>query len=341
MGMNVSDWSKCVRGCYMGGLIRKHSCGESRLACIDCAGQICPSCMVQCPVGNRCPQCASRFSSHVLDVKKVVAIRTFAAACVVGALFGWWESLGAGAGIFGWFLLYFVGLLVGKVLHKIAAHKMGRKIVTCVICGLIVGAALPMHAQLLRAFDLNQSRAGCADDQPEATAGAAQAESTPPPLRIKGNQSSEPGIKSKNDKWQAFSTAFGALQQSTSNICLVKVPITESDVTENIWVAVSKIDGDTVTGTVYGQPKALASTQFGAPVQFKGGMVEDWKVVEKAKATADTNATADVADTRRSLTTTYYLMSFVWEIIAFILFSVGVLTPFFGWTPALRGLFRY
>lgn len=37
-----------------------HSCGDSRLQCVDCAGQVCPQCALPCPVGNRCRTCGTR-----------------------------------------------------------------------------------------------------------------------------------------------------------------------------------------------------------------------------------------------------------------------------------------
>lgn len=46
---------------------------------------------------------------------------------------------GGGLGWFGFLVPYFVGTLLGKLVHRIAGFKLGKKIVTTIVVGLIVG----------------------------------------------------------------------------------------------------------------------------------------------------------------------------------------------------------
>lgn len=95
--------------------------------------------MVQCAVGSRCPACAGKFQSHAVKTTPWILIRTALAAAVLGVIFGI-ASPGFG---FGWGLIatYVIGVVVGKGLHRIAAYKMGAKIVTTVAVSLFVGFA--------------------------------------------------------------------------------------------------------------------------------------------------------------------------------------------------------
>jgi len=96
--------------------------------------------MVICPVGNRCKACADKTASHSVKVTPEVLLRTGAATLVVGALFGF--SLGSlpGIGLYSWIIVYFIGVFVGNVLHKISGYKLGKTISSVVLGCLVAGA---------------------------------------------------------------------------------------------------------------------------------------------------------------------------------------------------------
>ena len=119
----------------------QHSCGDSRLSCVECETQVCPKCMVQCPVGNRCKKCAAKTESHVLRVTPAVATRTFVASAFAGYGFAYVSPF-LGGWFYSWIIVYFLGALIGNVLHKVASYKMGTAIVSIVVGGLIVGSVL-------------------------------------------------------------------------------------------------------------------------------------------------------------------------------------------------------
>lgn len=49
---------------------------DTRLSCVDCSQPVCPGCMVQCAVGQRCPKCTGKFTSHVAKSAKFSLTKT-------------------------------------------------------------------------------------------------------------------------------------------------------------------------------------------------------------------------------------------------------------------------
>lgn len=107
-------------------LNKPHDCGESRLTCSDCSAQICPSCFVQCAVGNRCKKCASRFTSHVLQVSKLHVAKASAVASVAGFAFGFLMNIVGTCGLLPLILSFGAGVLCGRLTHKAASYKLGK-----------------------------------------------------------------------------------------------------------------------------------------------------------------------------------------------------------------------
>src|SRR5688572_23256609 len=48
-----------------------HVCGDSLLRCVDCSQQVCPQCMVPCPVGNRCRPCAGKKPEGAVSARQL------------------------------------------------------------------------------------------------------------------------------------------------------------------------------------------------------------------------------------------------------------------------------
>ncbi|RTL44619.1 MAG: hypothetical protein EKK48_05040 [Candidatus Melainabacteria bacterium] len=123
-------------------ILSKHDHSDSRLRCQDCSETICPKCMVQCAVGARCKSCAGRFTSHVVQASPAIMIRTGLSALAVGFLFGSAQVYMLGMSFYSWLILAAVGLGVSRILHRIAAYKIGTKIALAVVAGLVIGLIL-------------------------------------------------------------------------------------------------------------------------------------------------------------------------------------------------------
>src|SRR6478735_2584109 len=84
----------------------RHPQVETALRCGRCGTLICPRCLVQSPVGSRCPDCANLRTLPMLEVTPVFLARGIAAAVAAGGVIGViWGSLGA-RGFVGFFLIF-------------------------------------------------------------------------------------------------------------------------------------------------------------------------------------------------------------------------------------------
>lgn len=130
-----------------------HSCRDSALKCVDCNGQVCPKCFVQCAVGNRCKKCASRFTSHVLLISPKVLAKLSAASVLLGIAWGYIQPHLEIMGIYGYVIQFFAAAFLGKLLHKAASYKLGAKVTTVAALALIVGLAIgPSRDTVLNAI---------------------------------------------------------------------------------------------------------------------------------------------------------------------------------------------
>ncbi|MBX9670091.1 MAG: hypothetical protein K2X93_21000, partial [Candidatus Obscuribacterales bacterium] len=127
----------------------KHDHSDSRLSCIDCSEPICAKCMVQCPVGFRCQKCVSKFKSHLIVISPWIITRTALVCLVIGHVYGWVSPRDGFGLMLNFVIQFFVGALLGKLIHKVAAHKLGPVIVLTVIIGMAVGMIFsPLGAYL-------------------------------------------------------------------------------------------------------------------------------------------------------------------------------------------------
>jgi hypothetical protein len=132
-----------------------HSCGDSALKCVDCSGQVCPKCFVQCAVGNRCKKCASRFTSHVLKASPALLVRVGLSMAAVGVAYGFAARhlVYMPLGIYGYAIEFFVFMALGKVMHRVASYKMGAKVMGAAFLGLLLGLAIgPFRALVIAAL---------------------------------------------------------------------------------------------------------------------------------------------------------------------------------------------
>lgn len=133
-----------------------HSCRDSALKCVDCNGQVCPKCFVQCEVGNRCKKCASRFTSHVLLTSPKVLAKLSVAGVLLGVAWGFVQPHLAIMGMYGYFIQFFAAVFLGKLLHRAASYKLGPKVTAVALLALIIGLAIgPSRDMLLTSIQLS------------------------------------------------------------------------------------------------------------------------------------------------------------------------------------------
>lgn len=112
------------------------------LRCGRCDTPICPRCLVQTPVGARCPTCANVRRIPTLDVKPVFLARGFAAAVAAGIAVGGFRGLatgGRGGGIAGFFIIFValgIGWAIGEAVSLATNRKLGPALQACAIFGV-------------------------------------------------------------------------------------------------------------------------------------------------------------------------------------------------------------
>ncbi len=101
----------------------RHPDIETDLRCGKCLQPICPKCVVQTPVGARCPKCAALKKLPVFEISTIFYIRAIAAglatAAVVGAI---WPFIPLGG-----FFLFFIALVVGYAIGEAVSIAANRK----------------------------------------------------------------------------------------------------------------------------------------------------------------------------------------------------------------------
>ena len=104
---------KCIR----------HPDIETDLRCGKCLDPICPKCMVQTPVGARCPKCAALKKLPVFEISTIFYIRAIAAGLATSAALGTiWSFIHAGG-----FFLIFIALVIGYLTGEAISLAVNRK----------------------------------------------------------------------------------------------------------------------------------------------------------------------------------------------------------------------
>ncbi len=133
---------------------------ETNLRCSKCGKPICPKCMVQTPVGARCPDCARLYKLPTYSVSTQYYLR--AAGTGLGMAIG----LGIVWAVVGWFLRFpFLNLILaagaGYAIGEIIGLSVNRKRGTglAIIAGIAVATSYLVSILLpwgfgFRLFDL-------------------------------------------------------------------------------------------------------------------------------------------------------------------------------------------
>ncbi len=96
---------------------------ETDLRCGKCLQPICPKCMVQTPVGARCPKCAALKKLPVYEISTIFYVRSIAAGLATAAVVGGiWPFVPLGG-----FFLFFIALAVGYVIGEAVSLAANRK----------------------------------------------------------------------------------------------------------------------------------------------------------------------------------------------------------------------
>src|SRR5581483_6371595 len=122
----------------------RHPQVETALTCGRCGTPICPRCLVQTPVGARCPTCANVRRLPTVDVKPVFLARGLAAAVVagvaVGAFWGFATS-GRSSGFVGFFIIFValaIGWALGEAVSVATNRKRGPALQACAVLGVVL-----------------------------------------------------------------------------------------------------------------------------------------------------------------------------------------------------------
>lgn len=129
----------------------RHPDVETYLRCNRCNTPICPRCLVQTPVGARCPDCARVSRLPTVDITPVAFARASGAALVSGLAVGWfWELITPRFG-FGYLFSVLIGLGVGWVISEAVSFATNRKLGLGVQINAVLGVAVAFGLyQLLR-----------------------------------------------------------------------------------------------------------------------------------------------------------------------------------------------
>jgi hypothetical protein len=119
----------------------RHPKVETSLRCASCGVPICPKCLVQTPVGMKCPECGTQRGVTLFTPSLVNAV----SASVVGLLFG--AVAGWGVDFLGFFTLFVAvayGTFAGEMILRAANRKRGVRM------ELIAGVAIAVGAVAAR-----------------------------------------------------------------------------------------------------------------------------------------------------------------------------------------------
>lgn len=134
----------------------------TRLRCTECENSICPKCMVMYEVGFKCPVCARKRPSHIMQVSRlqfgIIALFGVAIGHVYGWLHPWLMGIGLfrifGLPILGFVLAYLLGKGAGNGLQRIVGHKINPLLGWTAVGGCLAGLLMagPFLLELFSLF---------------------------------------------------------------------------------------------------------------------------------------------------------------------------------------------
>jgi len=119
--------------------------------------------MVACPVGFKCPDCVRQTISHVGQLTLVQRLLLVVPGIGVGVIYGYVRDYLLGVGMFRFFgipflgllLCYLTGTLAGRGIQRLVHYKYGFLAMVLVTVGILVGLyTSPFEGVLLVLLDL-------------------------------------------------------------------------------------------------------------------------------------------------------------------------------------------
>jgi hypothetical protein len=129
---------------------KRHPRRETNLCCGKCGDPICPKCMVQTPVGARCPACARLSRVPTYQVSGIYYLRAIGAALGLAIACGIiWGLIRAFVPFFylGWLIGPAAGFAIGEGITLSVNRKAGLKLAA-------IGGAAVLAAYLIATFTL-------------------------------------------------------------------------------------------------------------------------------------------------------------------------------------------
>lgn len=128
----------------------RHPEVETALRCSRCETPICPRCMVQTPVGARCPSCAKIARSPVYTVSGQYLVRAIAAGIgggvVMGLIWGFASQNVVGIAFGGIFMSLLLGIGLGytftRLMEFATRRKRGPVVVACAMGGIVIATGI-------------------------------------------------------------------------------------------------------------------------------------------------------------------------------------------------------
>ena len=135
---------------------QRHPKVETNLACGKCGAYVCPRCMVQTPVGVRCPDCARVRRLPTFDVDPAHYARAIGAGVISGGALGYlWSLIAPWTARFwvaDYVVLIVIAYLVGEAVSLSVNRKRSRSL--GVIAVLSLGVAMAVSALISHNFEL-------------------------------------------------------------------------------------------------------------------------------------------------------------------------------------------
>ena len=129
----------------------RHPRVETYLRCGNCGTPICPRCLVQTPVGARCPTCARVSKLPTFNVTPAFFARGMTAALVAGIGIGLLWGFVLDDLRFGFFFAIFGGIILGTVMAEAvsaaANRKRGLGLQICAALGVVLAYLVYLAVQ--------------------------------------------------------------------------------------------------------------------------------------------------------------------------------------------------
>lgn len=141
----------------------RHPDVETRLKCGKCGTPICPRCMVETPVGARCPDCAKQTKLPTYDVSSTHFIRAVAAglgsAIVIGLVWGIIDSY-LPFRFFSILIAAGIGYLISEAISRSVNRKRGTGLAVLGCLSVVVCFAMTYLVDFFRFDFLSYSTLG-------------------------------------------------------------------------------------------------------------------------------------------------------------------------------------